>query len=386
MNKWLNEILQRIQKSSDSFLGYPLAKDLKYEHFAPFLNVCINNVGDPESSSTLTIDTKDIERKCINFFTRVLNGTPENVWGYITNGGTEGNLYALYVAREAFPDATVYYSESTHYSVKKNLHLLRIPNIVIRSQENGEMDYEDLANSILSRRDRACIFFLNIGTTMTEAVDQLDEIKKIIKKFALKNYYIHCDAAFAGAFAPFLDNGPKFDFAQGVDSISISGHKFLGSPIPCGIVLTRRQHRNRVANSISYVDTMDTTITGSRNGLTPLFIWDFITRNGLDGFIERTKKCQDLAEYTVNELKAIGIEAWRNPNALTVVFPKPSQEIINKFQLASDESISHVICVPGISKDQIDELVSYLFNNKQKEKINENLNIRVKLNDVFNLN
>jgi histidine decarboxylase len=324
------------------------------------LDLCINNVGDPETTSTLTIDTKDIERKCINFFTKVLNGSKENVWGYITNGGTEGNLYGLYVAREAFPDATVFYSETTHYSVKKNLHLLKIPNIVIRSLENGEIDYQDLSDSVATRRDKACIFFLNIGTTMTEAVDQIDEIKKIIKKFALKNYYIHCDAAFLGAFAPFIEDGPKFDFSEGVDSISISGHKFIGSPIPCGIVLTKRQHRNRVANSISYVDTIDTTITGSRNGLTPLFIWDFILKNGVNGFVNRAKNCQDLADYTTNQLNEIGIKGWRNKGALTVVFPKPSIEIINKFQLASDETISHIICVPGISKEQIDELIKAL--------------------------
>ena len=386
MNQWLNNTLERIEKASNSFLGYPLAKDFTYDHFAPFLNVCINNVGDPETTSTLTIDTKEIERKCIKFFTHALNGNPDNIWGYITNGGTEGNLYGLYVAREAFPDATVYYSESTHYSVKKNLHLLRIPSIVIRSQENGEIDYEDLANSISSRRDKPCIFFLNIGTTMTEAVDQIVEIKKIIKKYALKNYYIHCDAAFSGAFAPFIENGPKFDFAEGIDSISISGHKFIGSPIPCGIILTKRQHRNRVANSISYVDTMDTTITGSRNGLTPLFLWDFITRNGLEGFTERANKCQELAEYTLNELKGIGINAWRNPNALTVVFPKPSQDIINFFQLASDETISHVICVPGITKEQIDELIIALTANINHVKSEESQTIKLHFNQMFDLN
>ena len=52
MNQWLNNTLERIEKASNSFLGYPLAKDFTYDHFAPFLNVCINNVGDPETTST----------------------------------------------------------------------------------------------------------------------------------------------------------------------------------------------------------------------------------------------------------------------------------------------------------------------------------------------
>lgn len=365
-NDWKLDVFQKIKHASNAFLGYPLAKDFSYEDFAPFLNYVINNVGDPESPSTLAIDTKDIEIKCVQFFTRILKGDPKKVWGYVTNGGTEGNLYGLYVAREAFPHAIVYYSESTHYSVKKNLHLLQIPNIVIRARENGEMDYDDLDSTIALKRDHPAIFFLNIGTTMTEAVDKLDEIKKIIKKYAIKDFYIHCDAAFLGALAPFIEGGPKFDFSEGVDSISISGHKFLGSPIPCGLVLVKRNHRDRVAHSISYVDTLDTTITGSRNGMTPLFIWDFIQTQGVEGLIKRTKESQALAKYTEDEMNKIGIKAWRNNDGLTVVFPKPSLKIRNRFQLASDENISHVICVPGIKKEQIDQLIEALKNDHEE--------------------
>ena len=368
---WKKEVYEKIEKASNGFLGYPVAKDFNYSDFAPFLSLCVNNVGDPETPSTFAIDTKEVEKKCVRFFTDILKGTPEKIWGYVTNGGTEGNLYGLYVAREAFPDAIVYYSESTHYSVSKNLHLLKIPNIVIRSQENGEMDYEDLEHTLALKRDKPAIFFLNIGTTMTEAVDQLDEIKRIIKKLAIKDFYIHCDAAFLGSIAPFIENGPKFDFSYGVDSISISGHKFLGSPIPCGLVLVKRNHRDRVAHSISYVDTLDTTITGSRNGITPLFIWDFIEREGINGLIRRTKECQEMARYTEAEMRKIGIPAWRNNEALTVVFPKPSCEIRDRFQLACDESISHVICIPGIRKEQIDELISALKIDLQKRKESE---------------
>lgn len=357
MENWIQTTFNRIQKNSTEFLGYPLAKDFSYEEFAPFLNLCINNVGDPESPSTLSIDTKEIERKVINFFAEILDSNTKDVWGYVTNGGTEGNLYGLYVAREAFPNANVYYSESTHYSVKKNLHLLQLNNVVIRSQDNGEIDYEDLESVIAFHREKPAIFFLNIGTTMTEAVDKLDEIKRIVKKYAISNYYIHCDAAFLGAFAPFVKNRPNFYFSHGVDSVSISGHKFIGGPIPCGIVLVKRQHRNRIANTISYVDTMDTTITGSRNGLTPLFLWSFIQRRGIEGIKKRVEQAQQLARYTETELNKVNCNAWRNNDALTVIFDRPSNNIVKQFQLATDNNISHVICIPGVTKQQIDNLV-----------------------------
>lgn len=356
----LKDIYRRNKYYSDTFLGYPVAKDFSYSDFAPFLDICINNVGDPENKSTLAIDTKDIELKCISFFAEMLSTNMQDVWGYITNGGTEGNLYALYLARESFPNAMVYYSESTHYSVKKNLHLLNIPNIVIRAQNNGEMDYDDLEQTIALRRDKPAVFFLNIGTTMTEAVDKISEIKRIIKKYAIKDYFIHCDAAFLGTIAPYVTPKPQFDFAEGIDSIAISGHKFIGSPIPCGTVLVKRKHRDRIANSVSYVGTMDTTITGSRNGLTPLFIWDFIQKHGHEGLRLRVEAAQKVAAYTENELKKLGLNAWRNNQALTVVFPKPSKALCTKYQLASEDDIAHIICIPGITTQDIDNFISDL--------------------------
>ena len=78
------------------------------QEFAPFLDICLNNIGNPESPSTLAIDTKDIEKECVAFFADILSTNVKDAWGYITNGGTEGNLYGLYLARETFPDAVVY--------------------------------------------------------------------------------------------------------------------------------------------------------------------------------------------------------------------------------------------------------------------------------------
>ena len=356
--KLIEEVFGKISDSSKEFLGYPLAKDFDYRQFAPFLNVCLNNIGDPESPSTLLFHTKNIEKEVVAFFADILSSDMEKTWGYVTNGGTEGNLYGLYLARESFRNPIVYYSEASHYSVKKNLHLLNIDNIVVRSQDNGEMDYEDLETLLSTNRHRPAIFFLNIGTTMKEGIDDLDRIKETIRKYSIKDYYIHCDAAFLGCIAPFIEPKPKFDFSEGVDSIAISGHKFIGSPIPCGIVLVKRKHRNRIVNSVSYVGTLDTTITGSRNGLTPLFLWSFIQKHGKKGLAKRVENAIEIADYAEEKLKGLGVNVRRNPKALTIVFDKPSAKICSKYQLATEDNIAHIICVPGIDKNHIDAFVS----------------------------
>ncbi|MFN5416871.1 MAG: histidine decarboxylase [Flavobacteriia bacterium] len=365
----------RLKSKNDAYLGYPLSKDFDYEILGRFLGLQINNVGDPFTPSSLSIDTKKMEVEVINLMAKFLHADIEKTWGYVTNGGSEGNLYGLYLARELFPNGMVYFSESTHYSVKKNVHLLNLQNIVVRAQENGEIDYYDLENTLQTRRHQPAIFFLNIGTTMKEAVDDLSEIKKIIKKLAIKNFYIHCDAALKGMILPFVKPAVPFDFEEGIDSISISGHKFIGSPIPCGIVLCKKDHKSRVGQVISYVDTKDTTITGSRNGFTPIVLWYALKKLGYGGLKKRVDQSLFLASYLENKLRDKEVNVSRNKNAITVVFPTPPIEICKKYQLASEDGISHVICMPGITIEYLDCFIEDYLNSEEIEVLEWNENM-----------
>ena len=161
----------------------------------------------------------------------------------------------------------------------------------------------------------------------------------------------------SGGYAAFLDPPPAWNFEDGADSIAISGHKFLGSPIPCGIVLARRAHVDRIGHSVAYIGSVDTTISGSRNGLTQLILWYAIRSLGPEGRKERTEHSLRTAAYAEEQLKQAGIEAWRNPQALTVVFPQAPKEVRDKWQLASASGNSHLICMPHVSRAQIDELI-----------------------------
>lgn len=359
-NKRLDDLYQKIQSKTSLFLGYPVSKDFDYTELLPFLQYPINNLGDPFVASTYAVDTREMERDVVSFFAELFRAQTDNWWGYVTNGGSEGNMYGLYLARELYPKAMVYYSDSTHYSVQKNLLLLNMPNIAIRSQDNGEMDYEDLHNSLLMNRHLPVVIFANIGTTMTEARDDVRRIKSILKNLAIKNHYIHADAALSGSYSAFIEPRPAFDFADGADSIAISGHKFLGSPMPCGVVIAKKTNRDRIARSIDYIGSMDTTITGSRNGHTPLFLWYTLKKLGMDGLKKRALHSLSTAAYAEQQLKELGINAWRNPNSITVVFPAPAKWVCEKWQLAAENGLSHIICMPNVDKVQIDILIQDL--------------------------
>ncbi|WP_435254448.1 histidine decarboxylase [Tenacibaculum sp. A30] len=358
----LHKLEQELSSARDTFLGYPVSKDFDYSELNKFFQYPINNLGDPFEQGTYRVQTHEMEREVIAFFAKLFRANPKDFWGYVTNGGSESNLYGLYIARELFPKAMVYYSESTHYSVRKNIHLLNIPSIVIKSQENGEMDYEDFENTVRMNRHKPVIVLATFGTTMKEAKDDIAKIKGILSNLAIQDHYIHCDAALAGSFGPFMQPRLPFDFMDGADSISISGHKFIGSPIPTGVLMAKRSNRDRIAKGISYIGSFDTTITGSRNGHSPLFLWYALKQLGVEGLQQRYEHSLAIAEYCEAELQKIGINAWRNPNAITVVLPKTPKSIKDKWQLATEGAISHVICMPNVTKAQIDEFVSDLKN------------------------
>jgi len=124
--------------------------------------------------------------------------------------------------------------------------------------------------------------------------------------------------------------------------------------MPCGVVVAKKSNRDRIARSVAYIGSMDTTITGSRNGHSPLFLWHTIKRLGIAGLKSRALHSLATAAYTEEKFKEMGIAAWRNPNAITVNFPTPSIAICKKWQLAAEQGNSHIICMPNVSRAHID--------------------------------
>ncbi len=357
----LTTLLQTLETEADHFLGYPCNRAFDYSELFPFLAYTINNVGDPNVKSLYRLNTHEFEREVVDFFAGQLHA-PQEIWGYVTNGGTEGNLYGLYLGREILPQGIVYYSEDTHYSVAKILRILHARSIMIKSRPDGEIDYEDLAETLKIHRDVPPILLVNIGTTMKGAIDNLDKIHAILKNLAIHDFYIHADAALSGMILPFVDNPQPFDFRHGIDSIAISGHKMIGSPLPCGVVLAKKSHVRQIARSVEYVGTLDTTISGSRNGITPLFLWYAICSRGVEGFREAVESSLQMARYAVDKFRQAGVDAWRHRNSLTVVFPRQAEETLKRWQIAVHDDIAHIITMPHVEKWQIDALLQEMLD------------------------
>jgi histidine decarboxylase len=339
-------------------LGYPLNVGYDYTKLKDFINITLNNVGDPFSESSIKCNTKSIECEVLHFFANLWNINPNNIWGYITNSGTEGNLQGLYVGRESAKQIPHVFltSKDSHFSIFKIAKILQLNLILVESQENGEIDYSDFNKKIMENKNCYIIVNANLGTTMKGGIDNTQELYRIIKKHKVQ-YYMHVDGALSGFYLPFLEK--DLFFKSYINSMSISGHKFLGIPFPCGIFIMEKKFMDLVSNESEYIGTKDYMISCSRNGHSSLFFKHIIDTKTIEGFKQDIDQCIQLSDYVTSQIEG----SWRNRNSITVVFPKPNQYIIKKWQLAIEGNIAHILIMPYVTKQILDEFI-YDYNNQ----------------------
>lgn len=352
----LDELFDRFRAGGERLLGYPADTGFDFSPLYRFLSLHLNNLGDPFRPRGTGHHTHELEREVVTQFATWARAPAGDVWGYVTSGSTEGNLHGLLLARELFPEAVVYHSADSHYSVTKAARLLRVGSCVVRSSSDGCLDLEHFTDEVRRHAGRPAIVVANIGTTMKGAIDDLHGVVAALDSCGVSERYIHADAALSGLLLPFLDNAPPWDFAAGADSISVSGHKMLGCPFPCGVSLARASNVAGIGREVAYTASLDTTISGSRNAFAPLFLWYALRVLGEGGFRERARRCLELAEYARGKLVAAGANAWRHPHANTVVFDRPADAVVRKWCLATEGRLAHIVAMPQVTREQIDEL------------------------------
>ena len=198
----LNQLLEVIKGVDQRQVGYPTNQNFDYSPLIPFLKYSINNVGDPFHQTNYWANTHEFEREVILHFAQLTGLEPDHAWGYVTSGGTEGNMYGLYLARELHPDGMLYFSEEAHYSILKSARVLNMPHTTVKRRTDGEIDYDDLRDMLTVHQDRPAIILATIGTTMRGAVDDIPTIRQIIDELGIREHYIHDDAAFSGMILP----------------------------------------------------------------------------------------------------------------------------------------------------------------------------------------
>lgn len=355
------DTLRRVHTARRNHLGYPYNLTARSLVPAAFHNWLINNLGDPYAGSHFASEVCGLERNVVAWLQRLWEcDDGDHYWGSVGASGTEGNLWALYLAREALPEATLVYSKDAHYSIPKSARILRMPTLAVDSHLDGSIDIAALRVALDALGSTTVILALTCGTTFKGAHDNISGAMGALDDagFQAGKRFVHVDGALNAMVLPFIGGAPdsiRPTFRLGIDSLSTSGHKMIGTPMPCGVLVARQRHVIRISTAIGYLRSNDTTLMGSRNGHAVLSLWAHLIGHGHDGYAADVRLCLNKARALAERLAGFDVPILLNPLSLTVVFPEPSQEIVRQYQLATHDGKAHAILMPSVADELIEQ-------------------------------
>jgi histidine decarboxylase len=189
-------------------------------------------------------------------------------------------------------------------------------------------------------------------------------VLELLEKLHLNEFHLHVDAALYGPMHCWIPEAPLFDFRLPIDTLSFSGHKFLGAPIPCGLVLGFKNRVIPFAGNAEYVNSLDTTLSGSRDGLSSLMLWLVTRQIGASGLTELALESLEAAYQLQVRLQKEGIPAYCHEHSCIVVFPKPSNFLQKGWHLATLGDFAHIVTVPGVTTEMTEQFIEELLESR----------------------
>lgn len=193
-----------------------------------------------------------------------LLGYPDSASGLLTSGASMANLTALAAARDyksggkirrhgarSMPgDMVLYCSDETHNCIRKAAEVMGMGAASVRQVPVDEhfrirtaLLEEIVRNDLAEGRIPFCIVG-NAGTVNTGAIDPLDELLAVSRKYGL---WFHVDGAFGALAKPLPEYAGVLRAIEEADSVAFDLHKWLHVPYEAGCVLIRRPDAHRAA-------------------------------------------------------------------------------------------------------------------------------------------
>ncbi len=299
---WEEDLHFSDQRILGSMCTEPLA--VAAEAHAQFLEV---NLGNPAYYK----GTWRLEKEVIDQLAEMLHGRGGG--GFTVSGGTEGNITAIWLARNATKRKKVVYGENAHFSVLKAADLLGLKTVPIGLDSEYRLDIKEAKRKI--DRDTAAVVAV-AGTTELGQVDPIEELAEICQD----RVPLHVDAAFGGFVLPFLEQSgvrvPSWDFrVAGVSSIVLDSHKMGMSTIPGSALLVRQaEHFKKIAVESPYLTSVyQTSLLGTRNSAGVAATYAAMRLMGRDGYVKVVKRCVKATNVIVDRIDAAGLKTAVKP-------------------------------------------------------------------------
>ena len=235
---------------------------------------------------------------------RQLVGLPAEFAGHIEDTASTGVLATVIAARKLRPDRNVLVvSEHAHSVGEKAARLLDLDLRKVPTDDVFRMRPE------LVDAEEACAVIATIGTTGMTSIDPVPEIASLC---ASAGTWLHVDAAYAGPAAMLPELREHFAGWELADSVGLNPHKWLGVPIDCSVLWTRRTEDFRDAFSLvpEYLRSPDDVLNLSEVSIPlgrrfrALKLWAVLRCYGVEGLQSRLREHLRLAELFESWVRA----------------------------------------------------------------------------------
>ncbi len=390
--------IQQLAQQRNRLLGYPINMTTPPEEFfawrnelaaAGFNQFSFNNVGNPYDHSHIPFNCHPFEKELINRFGAVYGFALDDIWGFLTNSGTDSNMHGLYMGRTILKSRTgvmpkIYFTREAHYSIQILRDLLHLDWVVVGTRPDGSMDANDLERQLNANPNHPALVVATIGTTFRGAIDPIDAIQAKLKGRAA---YLHLDAALFGGYLPhtsfardlmhsIVDPIYKVKLPR-YDSIAVSCHKFFGFPSPAGLFITTRTNFESFRVQFSqihdpeYIQQVPGTITCSRDAVKPAEFYFFSSESAFARQAADAKAMLDNTAYLLKEMNnhyGYLRPVRANDRSNTVYFITPNKTVVDHYALATMHldidgvrtPCAHVVVMPHAKKEILDKFLTDL--------------------------
>ncbi|MFZ2456337.1 MAG: tyrosine decarboxylase MfnA [Candidatus Altiarchaeia archaeon] len=302
-----------------------------------------------------------LEEEIIGWMGRLLSC--RNASGYVSTGGTESNIAALYAAKKMNPGKKeIIAPVSAHYSIDKAADLMGLRVKRTPLDENFRADASAIKKEI--NKNTLAV----IATAGTASLGMLDPAEEIARDCG--DVLLHVDAAYGGFMLPFIKKRLSDFRLDNIDSLTIDPHKMGCAPMPAGAILFRDEsYRKEMLVKPSYIPIETSTLSGSRSGGAIAAVWATINFFGREGYEKMTAGCMKNTALLCGELEKIpgsGIVTEPDLNIVGVRLPdidRTSAELMKKgWKIAVNRDLScmRFAVMPHVTKETIYEFTEDL--------------------------
>jgi aromatic-L-amino-acid decarboxylase len=225
----------------------------------------------------------------------------------LVRGGLQGEEKPLIVYMSAFGHSSVDKAALLAGFGRENLHVIPADDSFAMKPDLLEQALQaDLARGLVP-----CAIVATVGTTTTTALDPIQKIGEIARKY---NVWLHVDSALAGSAMILPECRWMWDGVEQADSLVLNPHKWLGAAFDCSVYYVRDpQHLIRVmSTNPSYLQSaVDSQVKNLRDWGIPLGrrfrslkLWTLIREQGVEGLQARLRRDIANAQWFAEQVSA----------------------------------------------------------------------------------